>query len=65
MATMFAILVIAELVVQRQVVLPSFSELERADARTAMRRINNALDMTLDEIALGQLGGHLSFRDGP
>jgi two-component system NtrC family sensor kinase len=49
---MFAILVAAEVVVERQVVLPSFSELERADAHTAMRRINNALDMTLDEIAM-------------
>jgi two-component system, NtrC family, sensor kinase len=51
-AAMFAILVIAEVVVEREVVLPSFAELERADAHTAMRRINNALDMTLDEIAM-------------
>jgi two-component system, NtrC family, sensor kinase len=51
-AAMFAILVAAEVVVERQVVLPSFAELERADARTAMRRIDNALDMTEGEIAV-------------
>ena len=49
---MFAILVVAQVLVQRDVVLPSFAELERADARTAMRRINNALDMTLGELAV-------------
>lgn len=49
---MFAILVAAEVLVERQVVLPSFAELERADARTAMRRISNALDKTFNEIAV-------------
>jgi two-component system, NtrC family, sensor kinase len=51
-AAMFAILVLAEILVERSVVLPSFAELERTDAGTAMRRINNALDMTLGEIAV-------------
>lgn len=51
-AAMLAFLVAAEVLVERQVVLPSFAELERADARTAMRRISNALDMTLGEIAV-------------
>ena len=48
----FAILVWAEVLVERQVVMPSFAELERADARTAMRRVNYALDRTLHELAM-------------
>jgi sensor domain CHASE-containing protein len=39
------------LVVQR-VLLPSFVELERADARIAMRRIRYALDLTVDRLSL-------------
>src|SRR5579863_5463201 len=37
---------------EKFVVSPSFTELERSDARTAMRRINYALDLTLDQLAL-------------
>jgi len=48
----FAILVWAEVVVERQVVMPSFAELERADARTAMRRVDYALARTLHELAM-------------
>jgi sensor domain CHASE-containing protein/nitrogen-specific signal transduction histidine kinase len=48
----FAILVWAEVLVERHVVMPSFAELERADAQTAMRRISNALDRTLSELGL-------------
>jgi two-component system, NtrC family, sensor kinase len=48
----FAILVWAEVLVERHVVMPSFAELERADARTAMRRVNHALDRTLHEVAM-------------
>ena len=48
----FAILVWAEVLVERQVVMPSFAELERADARTAMRRVNYALERTLHELAM-------------
>jgi sensor domain CHASE-containing protein len=48
----FAILVWAEVLVERQVVMPSFAELERADARTAMRRIEYALESTLNELSL-------------
>ena len=46
----FAILVCAELLVERRVVMPSFAQLERADAQTAMRRISYALDRTLAEL---------------
>jgi signal transduction histidine kinase len=38
--------------VEKQVVMPSFAELERADARTAMRRIEYALESTLNELSL-------------
>jgi two-component system, NtrC family, sensor kinase len=48
----FAILVWAEVLVERQVVMPSFAELERTDARTAMRRVNYALERTLHEVAM-------------
>lgn len=41
---------IVEVFLARSVLIPSFAELERADARTAMRRINYALDMTLDRL---------------
>ena len=52
LAGIFAVLVLAEIQVEKRVVLPSFAELERSDARTAMRRIDNALDLTLERIAL-------------
>ena len=48
----FAILVWAEVLVERNVVMPSFAQLERADAQTAMRRIAYALDRTLTELEL-------------
>jgi two-component system, NtrC family, sensor kinase len=32
--------------------MPSFAQLERADARTAMRRVNYALDVTIDRLAV-------------
>jgi two-component system, NtrC family, sensor kinase len=41
-----------EVFLARSVLIPSFAELERADARTAMRRINYALEMTLDRLEL-------------
>lgn len=48
----FAILVWAQVLVERRVVMPSFAELERADARTAMLRVNHALDRTLHEVVM-------------
>jgi two-component system, NtrC family, sensor kinase len=44
------ILVAAEVVVEKDVVMPSFTKFERSDARTAMRRVAYAFDMTLDRI---------------
>lgn len=46
-----AILGAAEFLVAQRVLTPSFVELERSDARTAMRRINFALELDLDRLA--------------
>jgi two-component system, NtrC family, sensor kinase len=51
-AAIFVVLVLAEVLVERHVVLPSFAELERSDARIAMRRIGKALDLRLNGIAV-------------
>ena len=48
----FLILGAAEVLVEKLVVVPSFAELERADARTAMRRIDYTLDRTLAELGV-------------
>lgn len=51
-ASLFVILGVAEMLVVKRVLLPSFEELERADAHIAMRRIRNALDLAVDRLAL-------------
>lgn len=51
-AGIFAILGVAQVLVERHVIMPSFAELERADAGVAMRRIQNAFDLTLDRITV-------------
>jgi sensor domain CHASE-containing protein len=48
----FAILVWAQVLVERRVVMPSFAELERTNAQTAMKRITYALDRSLTELEL-------------
>ncbi|MBS0367060.1 MAG: HAMP domain-containing protein [Proteobacteria bacterium] len=50
LAGIFAGLAIAEILVERQVIMPSFASLEHADARTAMRRIENALDLAQEQV---------------
>ncbi|HEY0767071.1 MAG TPA: CHASE4 domain-containing protein [Steroidobacteraceae bacterium] len=52
MAGIFLVLGVAEILVERQVVMPSFAELERSNAHVAMRRINFALDRGLDRVAV-------------
>ena len=49
---LFMALGAAEVVVDRTILAPSFTELERANARIAMRRIGYALDATLDRLTL-------------
>ncbi|MFX9962130.1 hypothetical protein ABTP39_19285, partial [Acinetobacter baumannii] len=48
-----ALLGAAEILVAQHVLMPSFMELERADARTAMMRIRYAIDLRLDRLAGG------------
>jgi two-component system, NtrC family, sensor kinase len=50
LALLFAVLILLEIAVQRQVLMPSFAELEREDAETSMKRIGYALDMTLEAL---------------
>jgi two-component system, NtrC family, sensor kinase len=52
LALLFAVLIVLEIAVQKQVLMPSFAELEREDAETSMKRIGYALDMTLDSLEL-------------
>jgi sensor domain CHASE-containing protein len=54
-AGIFVILGLAAVLVGNLVVMPSFAELERADARTAMRRIDYALERTQAELALSAM----------
>ena len=50
LAVLFAVLIVLEIGVQNQVLMPSFAELERDDAETSMKRIGYALDMTLESL---------------
>jgi two-component system NtrC family sensor kinase len=47
-ALLFVALILLEIAVQRHILMPSFGELEREDAKVSMKRINYALDMALD-----------------
>src|SRR6202035_5875830 len=51
-ASMLAVLGVVQIVVEHRILMPSFAELERDDARTAMRRISYGLDLALDRLAL-------------
>ena len=55
LAAIFAILGVAAFLVADYVIMPSFAELERADARTAMRRINYALEESIGRLAVSAL----------
>jgi len=50
LALLFAVLIVLDIGIQKLVLMPSFAELERDDARTSMRRIDNALNITLDNL---------------
>ncbi|MEP6884929.1 MAG: CHASE4 domain-containing protein [Gammaproteobacteria bacterium] len=52
LALLFAVLIVLEIAVQKQVLMPSFAQLEREDAETSMKRIGYALDMTLESLEL-------------
>jgi len=52
LALLFAVLIVLDIGIQKHVLMPSFAELERDDARTSMRRIDNALNTMLDNLQL-------------
>ncbi len=51
-AGLFVFLGVAALLVGKFVIMPSFAQLESADAQTAMRRVSFALDSTLERVAM-------------
>ena len=54
-AGIFVILGLAAILVGKLVIMPSFAQLERADARTAMRRIEFSLAQALDQVAVASI----------
>src|SRR5271155_120837 len=51
-ASLFVVLGIVEIYVNSFILQPSFTELERDDARTAVRRVNYALDLRLKALGV-------------
>jgi two-component system, NtrC family, sensor kinase len=51
-AILFAVLGVAEMFVAKNVLMPSFNELESKEADIAMRRVQYGMDQTLDQLAL-------------
>ena len=51
-ASVLVLLGVVQIFVEHRILMPSFAELEHEDARTAMRRIDYAVDLTLDRLAL-------------
>ena len=54
-AGVFVILGLAAIMIGKLVLMPSFAELERADARTAVRRIDHALEQQLEQVAVASM----------
>jgi two-component system NtrC family sensor kinase len=52
LALLFTVLIGLEITVQKQVLMPSFAELEREDAETSMKRIRFALDAAQESLEL-------------
>jgi sensor domain CHASE-containing protein len=52
LASLIVVLIAVEVFIQETVILPSFAELERADAETSMRRIQYALDRSIEGLEL-------------
>ena len=52
LALLFVVLIALDIAVQSRILLPSFAELERDDAKISMTRIGYALDQTLDGLQL-------------
>ena len=56
-AALFAVLAICEIHVAKDVLMPSFTELERQEAEVAMRRIDLALERTFEQLRRGRSVG--------
>lgn len=54
-AGIFVILGVAAVLVGKFVIMPSFAELERTDARIAMRRVSFALELTLERLTMSAM----------
>jgi two-component system, NtrC family, sensor kinase len=52
LALLFAVLIVLGIAIQEHVLMPSFAELERDDAKTSMTRIDYALNVALDNLQL-------------
>ena len=52
LALLFAVLIVLDIGIQKQILMPSFAELERDEARTSMQRVDNVLTITLDNLLL-------------
>jgi signal transduction histidine kinase/DNA-binding response OmpR family regulator len=55
-ASLFVVLSVVEIYVNKHILQPSFTELERDDARTAVRRVNYALDLRLTGLGVSAAG---------
>ena len=55
-AALFVVLVVSGIFVARTILMPSFVDLEHQDAYIAMRRVQYALDSTLDQLRLSAGG---------
>ena len=51
-AILFAVLGVVEMIVAKDVLMPSFTELESKEADIAMRRVQYGMDQTLDQLSL-------------
>ena len=50
LALLFALMIILEIAIQQRVLMPSFAQLERDEARTSMKRIDYALNTALSRL---------------
>jgi signal transduction histidine kinase/DNA-binding response OmpR family regulator len=49
-ASLFVVLSLAEIFVASRILLPSFAQLEQQESRTAMQRVNDALNLRLEDL---------------
>ena len=52
LALLFVVMIVLEITIQKHVLMPSFAELERDEARTSMTRIDSVLNMALGNLEI-------------